>query len=431
MHWLPATIMKFKCAAIAIFLLFNSAWLNAQGLTGVMADIHEMSKEAEPWKAIALKHEILKKYAIDSAKDLSTMDLLHQNIALAFAGKRNYKAFERYCDLIKNKFEQTNVLSIAVYKLVSQNTDVDYACEIAKDIMKKYYAYKDDPAARPAEYAKEQWDRWMDMAQYVYADTYASALFAAHRYEEALKYQRMAVKEEPEQESPETIERYAKLLELNGETARAKELLLKVAGRGKLTLGITAQLKQMYVLERGTSDKFDNYLDSLQSDSRRKMLEELKTKKLNQPAPAFTLKDVNGNPVSLSDYKGKIVVLDLWATWCAPCIASFPAMQEVVKKYPDVVFLFIAVSEGKNARDKVTKFLAKNKYPFHVLIDEPVAEGSEVYKVTSAYKPDGIPAKYFIDKAGLLQFRSFGFESEAAIVNEIDTIVRILNDGSH
>lgn len=97
-----------------------------------MAEIHEMSKEPDPFKCIVLKNKILKKYAIDSVKDLSTMDLLHQNTALAFAGKRNYEAFERYCGLINNKFEQTNVLSMAVYKLVNQNTDVGLCVPVSK-----------------------------------------------------------------------------------------------------------------------------------------------------------------------------------------------------------------------------------------------------------------------------------------------------------
>jgi thiol-disulfide isomerase/thioredoxin len=65
---------------------------------------------------------------------------------------------------------------------------------------------------------------------------------------------------------------------------------------------------------------------------------------ISQPAPAFSLVDLEGNKVSLAELKGKVVILDFWATWCAPCKKSFPAMQKALDKYkadPNVRFLFI------------------------------------------------------------------------------------------
>ena len=148
---------------------------------------------------------------------------------------------------------------------------------------------------------------------------------------------------------------------------------------------------------------------------------------LNQPAPGFTLKDIHGKTVSLSDYAGKIVVIDLWATWCQPCIASFPAMQLMVKKHPEVAFLFIAVQEkDKNPLPKVKAFIEKNNYPFTVLIDEPVTAGSFQYKVLNSYKPNGIPAKYIIDSKGMLRFVTSGFDTDTELINELEAMFGIL-----
>jgi thiol-disulfide isomerase/thioredoxin len=148
---------------------------------------------------------------------------------------------------------------------------------------------------------------------------------------------------------------------------------------------------------------------------------------LNETAPAFSLKDIEGKQVSLSDYKGKIVILDLWATWCVPCIASFPAMQKQMEKHPDVIFLFIAVNEkADGVQERVKTFINKYKYPFLVLIDEPIKEAPGKFVITSSYKPTGIPAKYFIDRNGKLRFKSKGFNTDSELINEMDAVITIL-----
>jgi thiol-disulfide isomerase/thioredoxin len=115
-------------------------------------------------------------------------------------------------------------------------------------------------------------------------------------------------------------------------------------------------------------------------------------------ATDFTLPDAIGKQVSLSGLRGKMVVLDFWATWCGPCLASFPKMQELVEKYDgsQASFLFINTWENSKpevTKEKVDKLLKENKYTFNVLFD---------YKddVVKKYKVEGIPTKIVIDKNG-------------------------------
>jgi thiol-disulfide isomerase/thioredoxin len=120
-------------------------------------------------------------------------------------------------------------------------------------------------------------------------------------------------------------------------------------------------------------------------------------------------------------------VLDLWATWCKPCIASFPAMQRMVEKHPDIVFLFIDVEEGlKDPLPKVKTFIEKHGYSFTVLLDEPLAPNDSRYKIITAYAPNGIPAKYIIDGNGILRFKTTGFDTDAELVNELEAMFALL-----
>src|SRR5690554_8077703 len=105
-----------------------------------------------------------------------------------------------------------------------------------------------------------------------------------------------------------------------------------------------------------------------------------------EPAPDFTLEDLEGNTVSLSDFEGKVVVLDFWATWCAPCIKSFPAMQMAIDRYkedPDVAFFFINTWEQlEDPAEFVRQFMKKRGFDFSVLIDkkDPVLKRNPVVR---------------------------------------------------
>lgn len=417
--------MHLKKITFVVFSAFSTLLLSAQEVTGLHADIRKMTKETDPLKAIVIKNEIIKNYKIDTLKDSETSDLLNGIIAVAFAEKKEYAQLEKYIALIHNKFNQTSTLNIAAAELLNKNIDADGAYKIAKKTLEKYESYKDDPAARPGDYSEEDWKRLVNFAKYPYYDTYAQALFTLKRYQEALQFQEMAFNSAPEEGLPGSVERYCKLLELTGKKEDAKKLLLKVAKIGKLSKGMTEQLQSISKEEGDQS--LSAFLDSLQKNTQAILVKELRPKMLNKPAPEFSLKDLTGKRVRLSGYKGKIVVLDLWATWCTPCIASFPAMQKEIEKHPDVVFLFIAVQEkGHNIAERVKTFIKKHKYSFYVLLDEPVSHNSDKYIITSSYKPEGIPAKYFIDKNGKLQFQSQGFDSDSQLINEMDAMITIL-----
>ena len=196
---------------------------------------------------------------------------------------------------------------------------------------------------------------------------------------------------------------------------------------GKATADMKEGLKRLYIKEKGSEAGFEDYITALQKESYLKMVEELRKSMLNETAPTFALLGLDGNKVNLTDLKGKVVVVDFWATWCGPCVASFPGMQKMVNKYkenPDVKFIFIDTWEqGENKKKNAADFIEKNKYNFQVLLDED-------NKVIEQYKVEGIPTKFVIDKNGMIRFKSVGYDgSDDKLMSELTAMIDLAANG--
>ena len=108
----------------------------------------------------------------------------------------------------------------------------------------------------------------------------------------------------------------------------------------------------------------------------------------------FTLKTLDGKDVSLSDYQGKIVFLNFWATWCPPCRGEMPSMEQLYQKFKDKDFVMLAV-DLREDKDAVEKFIEEYKLNFPVLLD---SKG----KVGRTYMVTNIPTTYLISNQGNL-----------------------------
>ena len=126
----------------------------------------------------------------------------------------------------------------------------------------------------------------------------------------------------------------------------------------------------------------------------------------------FTLKDVDGNQVSLASYKGKVVLLNFWATWCGPCKAEIPGFVRLQEKYRDQ--LVIVGYSVDDTAEKAKAYAAEYKMNYPILL----GEGRE--DVQDAYGPIwGIPASFIISKDGKVCRKHMGIAPEAVFEKEI------------
>lgn len=138
----------------------------------------------------------------------------------------------------------------------------------------------------------------------------------------------------------------------------------------------------------------------------------------DRPAPNFELPDVNGKKVRLSDFKGKIIILDFWATWCPPCRAEIPGFIELYNKYKDkgVVVIGISLDEG-GVRD-VVPFMKEFGINYPILIGN--------FKVTQDYGGiRGIPTTFVIDRKGNIRAKYVGYRPKEVFERDI---IMLLNE---
>jgi thiol-disulfide isomerase/thioredoxin len=140
-------------------------------------------------------------------------------------------------------------------------------------------------------------------------------------------------------------------------------------------------------------------------------------KLLGRQAPVFETTTHEGKPVKLADLTGKVVMLDFWATWCGPCIAALPKVNEVATKYKDKGVVFYAVNQQEEA-SIIKEFLAAQKWELPVALDL----AGEVGKL---YAVEGIPQTVIIDKQGKIQVVHVGAGPDIGeqLVKDLDAVL--------
>lgn len=417
-YWLMAANLFFQ-------LKMNSTSDSIQTLikkkfsNGILVRNLETSKiynENDPIKKEAIFKSWIKRFPPEKLGSDVVYDYARYSVGTAYAEAGNTQKAMEYANQMDNPTWKGEGWA-AIARALKKQSDLDDAGVLFQRCVANAESFmtsdkQNDPGAR-----------FVLTGYAAYCNEYADILYQQKKYQEAWNYLNKSPK-------PLHDQTYINILIALGRNLEAYRSLDSIAAKGQGTTEQVAQLKTLYTKLNGSDAGYDKYWSSMQQALEKERQEAIVKSMINEPAPMFTLKDVEGNTVSLADYKGKVVILDFWATWCNPCKKSFPAMQMVVNKYkndPNVKFLFIHTWEKEdNATESAKQYLKENNYNFHLLMDlkDPV---SKTNKVIESYKVSGIPTKFLIDGKGNIRFKVTGFSgSNEAAVEEISKMIEMV-----
>ena len=235
--------------------------------------------------------------------------------------------------------------------------------------------------------------------------------------------------------NPDVNQRYVHTLNMNQRYDQAISIGLECVKKLYDNAKLLDNLKYSYVMRDGsdknysevTAAKRQSFTDAIAKATKEHATEidkRIKEDRTKKPAMDFTINDMAGNPVTLSTLKGRVVVIDFWATWCGPCKQSFPYLQYLYENYQnndDVKFFAVNTFErisGESAiLENTKKFIAANKYTFPVLMDTK--------DVANHFEVNAIPTQIIIDKFGNIAYTTIGFDGPQ-MVDEVTKKIELL-----
>ena len=366
----------------------------------------------EPEKVFQLYDSLLKDFPEECKKAQSNIDRI---LTIAYRKKKDYVNFEYYLSKKQhdNAFQAEQLNEIA-WELATANLELTAAKAYSERALVQMDSLS--KAGKPSYYnSKAEWDEYWNKTTGNYYDTYATIFYKSGKIQTAAEQQKIAVRLTSGKNTyiNEQLVRY--LIESNQPKealARAEEF--KIAQQG--TVKIDSMYIVAYVAINGSTKGLDEAIAKIRNQMK--------------DAPDFTLKTLDGKSVTLSALKGKIVILDLWSTWCGPCLASFAGMQKAIdalKDRNDVCFYFINTFEHMEPEarlQKIKQTIMNKKVNFNVLLDEQTGND---YTVASLYSVTSIPSKIIIDKKGKIYSTLVGFNgNDEELVKELKSIVETL-----
>lgn len=407
--------------------------LYPHGLVAARDEAGGVFKQGSADSMVSAYQALLQKYKALNQEDILNPQQVYYIVAKKYWDEKDADKFQQYADKVEINSMRSSLYNSAAWPIAEtqQKDSLELGVTLAKKSVDAALKMKDD---RPTYYTKSDWEKICQSNYSMVADTYAYLLFQQGKVKDALDIQQKVI--EGLNTDADINGRYVQYLLANqdDETALDKAAGIIKAGHGDADM--KKLLAEAYQKVNNTDSGFASYYDKLEAVALEKKRDEIKKAMLDLPGHSFNLKDMDGKTVALDSLKGKVVIIDFWATWCGPCKMSFPGMQLALDKYkddPDVVFLFIDTWERQptleERKAEIKKLMTDNQYTFHVVLDNPKAENKQQYETVSAYEVSGIPTKFVLDKEGRVRFKAVGFDGNSQnLADDLSIMIELAKD---
>jgi thiol-disulfide isomerase/thioredoxin len=370
--------------------------------------------ERDPRKRIAAIDAFMSFYTLTEAE----RDNYLSRVAATYSSMGNYRAADSVVSVTKHP--NAMVYNNIAWTILEKKGSPAEAAEYARKGIALVRA--SDVSAKPGYWNLRTWNKANRQNLAYILDTYGLALHRMKKPGEALEAYREADTLLEERDMG-MVERMVTAAEDIGKPDQVIALAEKSIRGGMSSDSIMAMYGRAYVALHGAGADPKKTIADLKESAARDLREALGKTRLSKPAPAFEVKGLDGKNVSLASLKGKVVVLDFWATWCGPCKISMPFLQKTYEKYrADARVAFFAVDvweqqTGDQLNALVSSFITQNKYTFPILLGGDLAEKFGV---------EGIPTKFVLDGEGKIAFKGVGAEGEemvAKLSSQIDYLL--------
>ncbi|WP_447767115.1 TlpA family protein disulfide reductase [Sphingobacterium faecium] len=400
-----------------------------------------MGVSADQAKAISAYEDFLKRFPIEQwRKKPNNQNFIYYAVyrglgSSYFDSKQFDKFISLYDDLdfrTGNELMRWNIMRAYMFKMVGKDT----LYTISEAIMPKLIARKDDQSYKQDFDTKAQADSNVVKNLDERLFTHISLLNDLKKYTEARKYF-VELSEKGKYNNAELNEINLQVLEGLNDDKQILPLLEMSARYNAMTPRMFDKLKAIYLKGHNGDEKgYESYLAGLKSDEEKaEMKAYVDHNWVNHPMPDFRLESAEGSFVTPEDWKGKIVVVDFWATWCRPCIMAFPGMQLLVDKYAHdqtVAIYMLGTMQTGDYKSKSVNYVRGEGYRFHLLHDSVNPKTNEqdlLFKqLVPLFGDSSIPRKIVV-KDGRVRYCSGGYSgSPSKLMDELSLAIEILRN---